>query len=297
MRVVLLRVILFHLCLSLFSFSAESDVVEVKKEIESLQEPMYKPLIERYMLDEVRDLRKEQQNLRVEMHETVAQARLDVSDRAMNYMTSTVSNIFLILTAIASLIAILGWKSVRDAKEQTKLVVQQKLEEITKEYTEKLEKIEAEMQRRSEDIITNQENIARSNAIHALWRRGNLEDNVQAKVEIYDQILEIDKNNVEALTYKADAVLELGQKEWALNLCNKALELDSEYAYSYWQRSCVNAEMGNIENALSDIIKAIKISPVLANDIDSESSFDGIRDQEAFKSFMNEQLPTLLRSE
>ncbi|HEY9128487.1 MAG TPA: tetratricopeptide repeat protein [Sulfurovum sp.] len=294
-----MRVLLFYLFLSLFSFSfaAENDVIEAQKEIETLKEPMYKPLVERYMLDEVRSLRIEQQSLRAEMHEKVAQARLDVSDRAMNYMTSTVNNIFLILTAIASLVAILGWKSLRDAKEQTKIVVQQKLEEITKEYTEKLEKIEAEMQSRSEDIMTNQESIARSNAIHALWRRSNLEDNVQAKVEIYDQILEIDKNNVEALTYKADAVLELGQKEWALNLCNKALELDSGYAYSYWQRSCVNAEMGNIENAVSDIIKAIKISPVLANDIESESSFDGIRDKEGFKRFMNEQLPTLLRSE
>lgn len=294
-----MRVLLFYLFLSLFSFSfaAENDVKEIQKEIETLNEPMYKPLVERYMLDEVRSLRIEQQNLRAEMHEKVAQARLDVSDRAMNYMTSTVNNIFLILTAIASLVAILGWKSLRDAKEQTKIVVQQKLEEITKEYAEKLAKIEAEMQSRSEDIMTNQESIARSNAVHALWRRSNLEDNVQAKVEIYDQILEIDKNNVEALTYKADAVLELGQKEWALNLCNKALELDSGYAYSYWQRSCVNAEMGNIENAVSDIIKAIKISPVLANDIESESSFDGIRDKEGFKKFMSEQLPTLLRSE
>ncbi|EIF51027.1 tetratricopeptide repeat protein [Sulfurovum sp. AR] len=292
-----MRVILFYLCVSLFSFSSEMNEVEAQKEIASLKEPMYKPLVERYLLDEVRNLRTEQQSLRVEMHEKISQARLDVSDRAMNYMTSTVSNIFLILTAIASLIAILGWKSVRDAKEQTKLVVQQKLEEITKEYAEKLAKIEAEMQSRSEDIMNNQESIARSNAIHALWRRSNLEDNVQAKVEIYDQILEIDKNNVEALTYKADAVLELGQKEWALNLCNKALELDSGYAYSYWQRSCVNAEMGNIENAVSDIIKAIKISPVLANDIDSESSFDTIREREGFKTFINEQLPTLLRSE
>lgn len=292
-----MRVILFCLFFCFVAVASESIEQKAQKEVGILKEPMYEPLVERYLLDEIRSLRIEQQGLKVEMHEKIAQARIDVSDRAMNYMTSTVNNIFLILTAIGSLIALLGWKSVRDAKEQSKLIVQQKLEEITKEYTGKLATIETEMQKRSQEIIINQENIARSNAIHALWRRSNLEDNLQAKVEIYDQILDIDKNNVEALTYKADTVLELGQKDWALNLCNKAIELDDAYAYSYWQRSCVHAEMGNIENALRDITKAIKVSPVFANDIDSESSFDSIRNKEAFKAFINEELPKLLRIE
>ncbi|MFT7824225.1 MAG: tetratricopeptide repeat protein [Sulfurimonas sp.] len=290
-----MKFIQVFLLISLFVFAENSKNVEAEavNSIESLKEPMYKPFIERYLIDEVKNLRSEQQNLRVETNEKIAQARLDVSDRAMNYMANTVNIIFLILTAVASLIAIFGWKSLKDAREQTKLIVQQRLEEITEEYTQKLNEIEKQMQQRSEDILTNQENISRSDEIHALWRRSTLEENIQAKVDIYDQILSLDKNNVEALTYKADAVLDLGEKEWALNLCNQALEIDDEYAYSYWQRSCVNAELNHINNAVRDIKKAVELSPVLINDIDTEKSFDKIREEEAFVRFLKQDLPLL----
>ncbi|MFT7880702.1 MAG: tetratricopeptide repeat protein [Sulfurimonas sp.] len=283
--------------LALFAENHKSSEIEVENHIESLKEPMYKPLIERYLIDEVKNLRIEQQNLRVETNEKIAQARVDFSDRAMNYMTNTVNIIFLILTAVASLIAIFGWKSLKDAREQTKLIVKQRLEEITEEYTHKLTQIEMQMQQRSEDIIHNQENIARSNEIHALWRRSTLEDNIQAKVDIYDQILSLDKNNVEALTYKADAVLDLGEKEWALNLCNQALELDDKYAYSYWQRSCVNAELHHSNSAIRDIRKAVELSPVLVTDIDTEKSFDKIRNEEAFVQFVTQELPLLQKNQ
>lgn len=290
-----MKFIQVFLLISLFIFAENSkpQEIEVKESIESLKEPMYKPLIERYLIDEVKNLRIEQQNLRVETNEKISQARVEVSDRAMNYMTNTVNIIFLILTAVASLIAIFGWKSLKDAREQTKLIVQQRLEGITEQYTQKLNQIEMQMQQRSEDIISNQENIARSNEIHALWRRSTLEDNIQAKVDIYDQILNLDKNNVEALTYKADAVLDLGEKEWALNLCNQALELDDRYAYSYWQRSCVNAELNHINSAIRDIKKAVELSPVLVNDIATEKSFDKIRGEDAFIRFIKQELPRL----
>lgn len=272
--------------------STELDV-QAEAEIKELKAPMYRPLVERYLMDEVKTLRVEVQALRVEMAEKIAQSRLDATDRSMSYMTNTVNNIFLILTAIASLVALFGWKSVKDAKEQTKRIVQQRLESITEEYTKKLTAIESEMQQRSADILKNQERITRSNEIHALWRRSQLEENTQAKVDIYDQILNLERNNVEALTYKADAVLDLGEREWALNLCNQALELDNGYAYSYWQRACVNAELGNLEPAIGDISKAIRLSPTLTNDIESEKSFDAIRTHERFKAFVQHELMPL----
>lgn len=266
---------------------------KAQEKVEGLKAPMYNPFVERYLIDEVKDLRVQQQMLRVEVNDRIAQSRLDVSDRAMNYMTSTVNNIFFILTAVASLVALFGWKSIRDAKEQTKIIVQERVESITEEYEKKLARIEDEMHQRSKDIIENQERISRSNEIHALWRRSHLEDNTQARVDIYDQILALDHDNVEALAYKADAVLDLGEREWALNLCNQALELDNEYAYSYWQRACVNAELGHMENAISDIAMAIELSPSLATDLDTEKSFDSIRNEERFIAFVNQEVSRL----
>jgi len=52
--------------------------------------------------------------------------------------------------------------------------------------------------------------------------------------------------------------------------------------------------MGNVENAISDITKAIKISPVLAKDIAGEKSFDNIKRKDLFKTFVKSELPGLI---
>lgn len=293
MRTLVLSLLLCCITLSL-SYADEDQNTQqrldekTQEKIEDLEEPLYNPFIERYMIDEIKDLRVQQQNLRAQMTEKIANSKLEVSDRAMTYVTNTVNNIFFMLTAIGSLVALLGWKSVKDIRQQTKVIVQQRVEKIVENYEKKLKAVEDEMQTRSRQIIENQERINRSNQIHSLWRRSQLEDNIQAKVDIYDQILALDPNNVEALTYKADAVLDLGEKEWALNLSNQALEIDDSYAYSFWQRACVNAELQNVENAISDISAAVTLSPSLLNDIETEKSFDYIREDERFVKFVNE---------
>ncbi len=293
MRTLVLSLLLCCITLSL-SYADEDQNTQqrldekTQEKIENLEEPLYNPFIERYMIDEIKDLRVQQQNLRAQMTEKIANSKLEVSDRAMTYVTNTVNNIFFMLTAIGSLVALLGWKSVKDIRQQTKVIVQQRVEKIVENYEKKLKAVEDEMQTRSRQIIENQERINRSNQIHSLWRRSQLEDNIQAKVDIYDQILALDPNNVEALTYKADAVLDLGEKEWALNLSNQALEIDDSYAYSFWQRACVNAELQNVENAISDISAAVTLSPSLLNDIETEKSFDYIREDERFVKFVNE---------
>lgn len=43
----------------------------------------YPPLIERYILDELKSIRQDQQAFRAEVENKVANARLDVSDRAI----------------------------------------------------------------------------------------------------------------------------------------------------------------------------------------------------------------------
>ncbi|MGM0533109.1 MAG: tetratricopeptide repeat protein [Campylobacterota bacterium] len=293
MRTLVLSLLLCCITLSLSYANEDQNTQQrldekTQEKIEDLEEPLYNPFIERYMIDEIKDLRVQQQNLRAQMTEKIANSKLEVSDRAMTYVTNTVNNIFFMLTAIGSLVALLGWKSVKDIRQQTKVIVQQRVEKIVENYEKKLKAVEDEMQTRSRQIIENQERINRSNQIHSLWRRSQLEDNIQAKVDIYDQILALDPNNVEALTYKADAVLDLGEKEWALNLSNQALEIDDSYAYSFWQRACVNAELQNVENAISDISAAVTLSPSLLNDIETEKSFDYIREDERFVKFVNE---------
>lgn len=266
-------------CAVFFSGFVNNSIPPEKKEI---SQPLYKPFIERYILDELKQLRQDQQLLRAELTEKVATAKLDASDRAIRYTADTTNNIFYIITATASILVLLGWKSLRDIKDNIESVTANKLSELTKEYECRLNEIEQKMKLRSEQIIAAQEEISTTNQIHSLWMRAGLEKSEQEKINIYNQILEIKPDDVEALTYKADVLLDIGEKRWALSLTNQAIEKDNEYSLAYWQRACSKAELGHKGDAIDDIEIAIALSEALREEISSEKSFNDLKGNPRF---------------
>lgn len=273
-------------CVFLFSampVAASEASTTADKETAAITQPLYKPLIERYILDELKLLRIDQKQLEVLVAEKVAEAKLESSDRALRYTADTTTNIFYIITAAATILVLLGWKSIKDMRTSMEDQTNQKISVLVAEYEERLGGIEEKMKRRSEQILANQEQIALTNNIHALWMRAGLEKNDQEKINIYDQILELRPGDVEALTYKADTMLELGEKKWALSLANQALDNDNEYSLAYWQRACAKAEIGLIEEAIDDLETAIQLSETLREDIAEEKSFSNLQDNERFQ--------------
>ena len=68
-------------------------------------------------------------------------------------------------------------------------------------------------------------------------------------------------DNVEALTYKADSLLDPGEDWWALSLTNQAIDHDQEYALAYWQRACAELALGQRDEAVRNLETAILQSP------------------------------------
>src|SRR5690606_31855554 len=99
--------------------------------LDSVDQPLFKPLIERYILDEIKSLRQENQSLKAEVTKQVAEAKVESSDRAINYTTSTINNIFYIITAAASLLVLLGWRSLNDIKKSLKIDMAKKIQTLT----------------------------------------------------------------------------------------------------------------------------------------------------------------------
>ena len=271
--------VLCYLCIASVSCvvsASENDAV-AEKGIEQLDKPLYNPFVERYMLDEVKSLRIELQSQRVEFAEKFAQTKLDITDRAINYATSTVNNIFYVIAAAASILALVGWSSLRDIRNKLNEVVEQKVAAISEEYEKRLYALEQKLKDRTERIVAAHEEISRTNAIHSLWMRAGLEATPQAKIEVYDQILSYHAEDVEALTYKADAVLEIGEAEWALNLCEKALTVDPDYPYAHYQRACVYATLGQTEAALKDLKQSIQLSSTYLEEARVDESLESLR--------------------
>lgn len=250
------------------------------------QSPLSKPLIERYILDELKSLRVEQERFKASIETNIAKGQMDQTDRAARYITDTIGNIFYLIAAATSLLIFAGWNSLRDIKSKTEQIIEDRVLILTEKYNETFDVLQNKLMEQSEKILANQKKIYDTQLIHSLWMRANLETNVQSKIEIYDEILALNTLDAEVYAYKADAVLDLDEFEWALNLSNKALEIDPEYGYAFWQRACANAQLGNTSEAIIDLKTALRISPNLKEEIVHELSFEPLQEIEEFQKLV-----------
>ncbi|CAH9053489.1 hypothetical protein PSECIP111951_02462 [Pseudoalteromonas holothuriae] len=284
----------FLLCIWLFSQGTNAQQqhtqpteAEKQQALDAQQAPMYKPLIERYILDELKAVRYDQQKLREDVTKQVTHSQLDAADRAITYTTDTVNNVLFIITATASILVVVGWTSLRDIKNKVEDMVKERVGNITEEYEQRLQILEEKLKERSEEILTNHKKITITNEVHSLWMRANLESDMSSKIEIYDEILNRKPEDVEAIAYKADALLELGDTSLAIQLCNQALEMDNDYGYAYWQRACAFAILHQHADAMSDIRMALEYAPNLKNELLHEAAFASLHDNASFNELID----------
>jgi tetratricopeptide (TPR) repeat protein len=251
--------------------------------IGDLKEPLYSPFVERYILDELKQVRIDMQAQRAELIEKVVEKELEVADKAMSYASNTITYFFYIILATTTLLVLAGWTSLRDIKENVKSYADQEVIRLTAEYKQRLQALEEELHHKSHNIAQAQEEIDRTNEIHSLWLKASLESSPQNKISLYDQILGLRPEDTEALTYKADAALSLDEPQWAISLCNKALEIDPENGHAFYQRACANACLGFHEQAIIDLEKAVLISPAFVQDAISENCFNALKQNRRFK--------------
>ncbi|ATD00918.1 MAG: tetratricopeptide repeat protein [Pseudoalteromonas spongiae] len=259
-----------------------------EKAIKELNEPLYRPLLERYVLDELKSLRQDQQKLREDTTKQITHTELSAADRALDYTNDTINNVMFIITATATILILVGWNSLRDVKNKVESIVNERVKSITEEYESRLGVLESELKERSEEIINNHRKITITNEVHSLWMRATLESDVNSKIEIYDEILKRKPDDVEAITYKADALLEQGKTVKAIALCNQAIEEEEDYGYAYWQRACAYAQENRLSDSMDDLHMALKLSPNLKNELVNEVAFENLQVLPAFLKLLDD---------
>ena len=274
------------LILSSFGF-ATTDPHKIEKKITSLEKPLYNPFVENYILNELKTLRDENRDLKIDLHETMAKKEVDISNNAINYATSTINNMFYILAAATSLLVIVGWTSIRDMNAKIKNIVDEKISKVINDYEKRMETVEEDLKQRSKQVIQNQKDIEKTNTIHSLWMRASSETTLSGKVDVYNEILEHRPDDVEAIIYKADAVLDLGEANWALNLTNQALQIDNNYADAFYQRAKVYSVLGFIENAIEDLEKAVSLNEQYISEIENEEEFKVLIQEEKVQQLLS----------
>ena len=76
---------------------SSATLAEVNGKINQLQDPMYKPFIERYLVDEVKALRNNMNTLEVSLTKEVVNREVRTVDRVTTYATDTVTYFFYLI--------------------------------------------------------------------------------------------------------------------------------------------------------------------------------------------------------
>lgn len=283
-RLALLGVLFLGLAPTVMAETDEAPRQEAESEIE--KGPVISQFRENWILGELRNLRQDMMEYRNQMNLLVTDRELEVADKAMGYATNTVTYFFYLIAGAASILALVGWSTIRDLKDNVRVYAEKEMARLTSEYEARLADLERELRKKSLTIAENQEEIERTNEIHSLWLKATKETSYKEKIELYDRILELRPDDPEALAWKADAALELGEQRWALSLCDRVLEVDEDNAHALYQRACAWAGLGETENALRDLRQAVAISEALRQHARAEEMFVPLREMERFQELV-----------
>ncbi|WP_444930978.1 TPR end-of-group domain-containing protein [Microbulbifer sp. SSSA002] len=277
---------LIFLLLSPGAISREAEAEErakAQQEVESLQKPLYTPFVERYMLDEIKQLRIDQANAKQELIQQIVDREHNSVDRAVAYATDTVTYFFYLIAAATSILVLVGWRSLQDIKERVHNLADEEISKLVQEYEKRLGIIEKQLQQKTLHIEENREEIELTQEVQSLWLRAQQESSIANKIAIYDEILRLRHEDVEALTYKADAVLELNEPQWAANLCHQALSIDPGNSHAFYQLACAHTAMGQFDEALRYLAEAIKRRESYRDEILSDNALQPLAKSKVFK--------------
>lgn len=291
----MLRTGVVALLLALWPLSALANALPATADerVEQLSAPLYSPFVERYVLDELRALRSELLSQQADYRERIAQLeartserlsdrQLRLSDSVVGYASNTITYFFYVIAGISSVLIIVGWTSLREFKERMQNLAEREVGHLISEYEQRLGRVEEQLSAKTRQIQRNQENLAIINEIHALWLRASQESSPQAKIAVYDRILKLRPESTEALSYKADAALELGEPQWAISLCQQALQLADDNGHAYYQLACAHAALGQTPEALGYLKRAIELADSYRLDAAGDVALQALRELPAF---------------
>ena len=95
-------------------------------------------------------------------------------------------------------------------------------------------------------------------------------------------MLKLRADDCEALTYKADAVLELNEPQWAINLCQQALKIDADNSHAFYQLACAYTVMEQYEEAVRCLAEALKRSDSYVDEIKLDPALTALVNNDVF---------------
>ncbi len=258
-----------------------------KTEVDALEKPLYNAFVERYVLDELKQLRIEQAAQKHELMQQILDREHHSVDRAVTYATDTVTYFFYLIAAASSVLVLVGWTSIREMKEKVHSLADEEISKLIREYETRLVAMERQLSQETQNIEDNREEIAVTKEMQSLWLRSQQETTPANKIAIYDQLLKLRSNDCEALTYKADAVLELNEPQWCADLCHQALNIDKNNGHAFYQLACAYTVMNKFDEAVTYLAQAVEQSESYREAALEDDALNALHDYAPFKSLLS----------
>ncbi len=281
-------IIFLSLPINTYATDSEANYQETSNRSIRNQEAKFEPLIERYILDQLVQLREEINQHKVHTAREILDREHQSVDRAVAYATDSITYFFYLIAGTSSLLVIVGWTSIRDIKDRVHALADKEISKVIQEYEKRLASLEKSLKQKTKHIEENREEIELTQEIQSLWLRAGQETSLANKIAIYDKILKLKPEDCEALTYKADAVLELDEPQWAVNLCQIALDIDPLNANAFYQLACAYTALNHFDDAVDCLQKAIVQMDSYRNAIEKDPALDALREYAPFLALFSE---------
>lgn len=255
--------------------------------LDRLEKPLYTPFIERYMLDELKQLRVDMAAQRSELIQQIVDRELKSVDRGVAYATDAVTYFFYLIAGAISILVLVGWSSIRDMKERVHSLADEEISKLVHAYEERLHSIEVQLNQKAQHIEENREEIELTQEVQALWLRAGQDGNPSHKIAIYDQLLKLRPDDCEALSYKADSVLELGEPQWAANLCHQALAIDPDNSHAFYQLACAYTALNQFDDAVRYLSEALRRTDSYREEMARDPALAALADYAPFQNLLH----------
>lgn len=118
---------------------------QAETHVEQLQEPLYNPFVERYVLDELKQLRSDMANQRVEILQQIVDRHVESVDKGVTYATNTITYFFYLIAGVSSILVVVGWTSIREIKERMGTLADEEVRKLVEIYEGRLQGIEKQL--------------------------------------------------------------------------------------------------------------------------------------------------------
>lgn len=277
--------IIFSFLLGSWAYAQSGGTIFVSASGTELIVPKEIDWTQRFILTELKELRIDLEGLKREINKDLNERELKTVDRALAYSGNTVNFLWLILTMAVTGFGLVGWKTMRDVRENLSKNFEREVQKRVRQEQKKLEvfmkTFEEEQLAQSQEILKNQEYLHKKQETAFYWSQFNREDDPVHKLEFLDNIAAAGLEADELYIYveRAAIYINLGLWDKALEMAEKWLEIESENISLLEKKAQSLMMLDQADEALRVVTNILVMKPSAFEEIISNPVFENYIDQ------------------